>query len=227
MMFVIKIIFYSFCFIFLATFLRLMFDKKFREEQVRKNKARKKLSSSNTFTPTYIYKAHYKNNLNRKSIVWHFLNFLKAYRDFKEGSDDFYTYKRSYEDLIHAKGELRKINPSDDDILIGIRYCQKEYYYGLCDTKIERDHVAFLQNWRELEINYEEAFSRTLDNYTKYWNDVLNDYVQKSPKINRIHYLINDIESLKGYELFVHSDKILQQLNATQEYYKQMLPLNS
>ena len=222
-MIVINIIFNTFCFIFLIAFLRIVFDKKYREEQLKKNKAKK----HNSFAHIHTYKAHYKNNPNRKTVIWHYLRFLKAYRDFQNDTDDFYAYKRNNKEFIQAKGELRKLHPSNDDILIAIRYCQKEYYYNLCDTKIDTNDIVLLQNWRELAINYEEVFSNTLERYVKYWDDVLNDYVQKAARIKRIHYLINNIEELKGYELFAQSDNILQQLNATQEYYKQMLPSNS
>ena len=215
-MIVIKIVFYTFCLIFLIAFLRLIFDKKYREEQIKKN-----------LPHICAYKAHYKNNPNRKAIIWHYLRFLKAYRDFKDESEDFYAYKRNNKDFIQAKGELRKLHPSNDDILIAIRYCQKEYYYGLCDTKIETNDITLLQNWRELEINYEEVFSKTLAQYIEYWDDVINSYVQKPARIKRIHYLISDIEGLKGYEIFAQSDNILKQLNTTQEYYRQMLPSES
>ncbi|EFZ36963.1 hypothetical protein HMPREF0663_11876 [Hoylesella oralis ATCC 33269] len=55
----------------------------------------------------------------------------------------------------------------------------------------------------------------------------ISSYVQKTARIKRIHYLINDIEGLKGYEIFAQSDNILQQLNTTQEYYRQMPPPES
>lgn len=230
-MIVIKIVFYTFCLIFLIAFLRLIFDKKYREEQIKKNEAKKKSklqqSSHNNLPHICAYKAHYKNNPNRKAIIWHYLRFLKAYRDFKDESEDFYAYKRNNKDFIQAKGELRKLHPSNDDILIAIRYCQKEYYYGLCDTKIETNDITLLQNWRELEINYEEVFSKTLAQYIEYWDDVINSYMQKPARIKRIHYLISDIEGLKGYEIFAQSDNILKQLNTTQEYYRQMLPSES
>ena len=87
------------------------------------------------------------------------------------------------------------------------------------------DKIILIKNWRELAINHEDVFSKTLDHYIEYWDDVLNSYVQKPAKVKRIHYLINDIEGLKGYEIFANSDNILQQLNTTQEYYRQMLSL--
>ena len=183
--------------------------------------------SHNEPTFTYTYKPHYKRNLNRKSMIWHFLRFLEAYRDFKDGAENFYTYKKNNKEFIQAKGELRKLHPSDDDVLIAIRYCQREYYYGLCNTKIESNIIALIQNWRELAINHEEVFSKTLTQYIEYWDDVVNSYVQKSSRIKRIHYLIDDIERLKGYDVFAQSDNILQQLNTTQEHYRQMLPSES
>lgn len=173
------------------------------------------------------YIPHYKHNRNRRTIIWHFLNFLKAYRNLCNGAQDFYDYKKLNEEFIRAKGELRKLHPLDDDVFITIRYCQREYYYGLCDTKITTDKTILIQNWRELEINHEEAFSKTLNRYTEYWDEVIDSYVQKPARIKRIHYLINDIEGLKEYEVFAQSDNILKQLNTTQERYRQMLPSES
>ncbi|MGI6233293.1 MAG: hypothetical protein ACOYJF_10690, partial [Prevotella sp.] len=137
---------------------------------------------------SYKYIPHYKRNRNRKTIIWHFLDFLKAYRELCNGTQDFYDYKKFNEEFIWAKGELRKLQPSDDDVLIFIRYCQREYYYGLCDIKISTNEITLIQNWRELAINHEEAFPKTLAHYIEYWDDVLNSYVQKSAKIKRIHY---------------------------------------
>ena len=174
---------------------------------------------------SYKYTPYYKRNLNRHTIIWLFLIFLKAYRDLCNGAQDFYEYKKFNEEFIRAKGKLRKLNPSDDDVFIAIRYSQREYYYGLCDTQITTDKIILIKNWRELAINHEDVFSKTLDHYIEYWDDVLNSYVQKPAKVKRIHYLINDIEGLKGYEIFAQSDNILQQLNTTQEYYRQMLSL--
>ena len=176
---------------------------------------------------SYKYIPHYKRNRNRRTIIWHFLNFLKAYRDLCNGAQDFYEYKKFNEGFIRAKGELRKLNPSTDDVFITIRYCQREHYYGLCDTQITTDKIIPIQNWRELAINHEDVFSKTLNQYIEYWDDVLNSYVQKPARVKRIHYLINDIEGLKGYEIFAESDNILRQLNRTQEYYRQMLPSES
>lgn len=176
---------------------------------------------------SYKYIPHYKHNRNRKTIIWHFLDFLKAYRELCNGTQDFYDYKKSNEEFIRAKGELRKLHPSDDDVLIAIRYCQREYYYGLCDTQITADETILIQNWRELAINHDDAFSKTLAQYIEYWDDVINSYVQKPARIKRIHYLINDIEGLKEYEVFAQSDNILKQLNTTQERYRQMLPSES
>ncbi|MBF1081171.1 MAG: sepiapterin reductase, partial [Prevotellaceae bacterium] len=34
----------------------------------------------------------------------------------------------------------------------------------------------------------------------------MDSYVQKPARIKRIHYLINDIEVLKEYEIFAQSD---------------------
>lgn len=174
---------------------------------------------------SYKYTPYYKHNRNRHTIIWHFLIFLKAYRDLCNGAKDFYDYKKNNKEFIRAKGELRKLHPSDDDVFITIRYCQREYYYGLCDTQMTTDKINLIQNWRKLAINHDEAFLKTLARYIEYWDDVISSYIQKSARIKRIHYLINNIEELKGYEIFANSDNILQQLNTTQEYYRQMLSL--
>ena len=176
---------------------------------------------------SYNYTPHYKRNRNRQTIIWHFLAFLKAYRKLYNGPEDFYAYKKFNEEFIRAKGELRKLHPSDDDVLITIRYCQREYYYGLCDTQIATNETLLIQNWRELAINHDEVFSKTLTRYIEYWDDVISSYVQKTARIKRIHYLINEIGGLKGYKIFAQSDNILQQLDTTLAYYRQMLPSKS
>ena len=55
---------------------------------------------------SYKYTPYYKRNRNRHTIIWHFLIFLKAYRDLCNGAQDFYDYKKIIKSLYELRENL-------------------------------------------------------------------------------------------------------------------------
>ncbi|MBF1079332.1 MAG: hypothetical protein HXL36_03075 [Prevotellaceae bacterium] len=159
----------------------------------------------------------------RKYTIWSVLRFMITYKALMEETTNFYQFRDNYAVFKTAKGEMRKRHPDTNALNTAIRFCRMEYFYETCKHNITEKEIQTLYDWKNLTIDDAQLLNSVLINFDKYWKGVLNSYVRPSARINRIKYLIDELDEIKTMETILSYPNIVTKIDELRKHYESML----
>ena len=175
--------------------------------------------SSDDYTPLSDYEIFSYS----KAKVERILSLLSLYGLFySDASKDIYEYLQSCKDINMVFSEVKSSSPNELEIRIAFRMCKFLYFRQECGHDLKWvEYMDILT--KPLKEHSQKLLQRAISNYEIYWDDVLNRYVRKNARINRLRYLIEKLESFSKHpDITPHDNCVRMILQLRDKYTKQL-----
>ena len=157
------------------------------------------------------YDEREKRNYNN----WLAYRLITSYKDFMDSSS-FYDFEKKSEEFSIIKKEALSKGLTNSNINVAIRYCRFQYYQKECNYKFKRADIKKLEQWKDLSVN--DISIESLINKV-YWDDMLLNYKGPSARVNRLKFLVENLEELKEKPYIRQSSVLLQKIQDLKTYY--------
>lgn len=140
-------------------------------------------------------------------------------------SENFYDLDKNIGDFIYVKTKMQEeqIHLTNDEIDTVIRLCRSYYAKGMCQHELSQAEIRNIHNWETYYFNDLYIINDIAASFKTYWDDVLTGYKKTSARLNRINYLINHLNEMKGKGTIQLLPNYEEKINELIQYYKSML----
>lgn len=137
--------------------------------------------------------------------------------------NNIYDYKNFIQSIKNCLKSLSDLNVNEQDYVTAYRVIHRKYSTGLCDFDIDMPSFSMETVKRLLELDHESILCSMYKNMRDYWDEVILSYNSKSAKTNRLHYLVERLDSEMKDPLVHCYSSVLSEINKLKSYYSDQL----
>lgn len=139
-------------------------------------------------------------------------------------SENFYDLDKRIGDFLQARSEMLKkqIHLTSDEIDIVIRLCRFYHSKGICQHELSQPEIRNIHNWETYSFNDIFIINNVAASFKAYWDDVLAGYKRPSARLNKINYVINHLNKMKGKVTIQQLPNCEEKINELILYYKSL-----
>lgn len=153
----------------------------------------------------------------RHKKVWLILRYMVTLQDLHDSSD-FYEFRDNREKCLDIKRQMAEENPSNEHFDIAFRFCKIEHVNKRCKRNISIEDQKQIRNWRDYDVEISQIALGVISKYEQYWDNVIASYKRVDAKINRIKYIVEDLDKIRKDSLMQDAE-IQKNLIALQPKY--------
>lgn len=157
----------------------------------------------------------------RHHKTWLILRYLVTMQDLCDSSN-FHELQNRWEKHLDVKKEMANEELLNEHFNIAFRFCKIEYEGKRCKRHISIEEQQTIRNWRDYSVDISRISMNVIARYELYWDDVLSSYKRANAKINRIKYLVEELDEIKK-ESLMQVDEIQKCLITLQKKYSDEL----
>ncbi len=159
---------------------------------------------------------------DRRKKIWIIFRYMLTLKDLLS-SKDFYDYGRNYDRFVEVKKQILSEKPEKCYFNAAFNLCRIKYYKGECQYKLTEHDKQITVEYESYDLNVCEILNHVIKSFEGYWDDVLISYKRPKARINRIEYLIKELNKYQQYDYIRNNQEILPFVQKLKNKYESYL----
>lgn len=146
--------------------------------------------------------------------------------EYVKSSENFYDLDKRIDDFLYVRIRMRvvkRIHLTSDEIDTVIRLCKFYHTKGICQHELSQAEIRNIHNWEKYYFHDLYIINNVAASFKAYWDDVLAGYTRPSARLNRINYLINHLNEMKGKGTIQLLPNYEEKINELIQHYQSLL----